>query len=190
MSQRETILNSQQVADLMGAHVETIRRLARKGAIPAFKMGKDWRFRRHALVNWVRKGSDGLQQPHVMVVDDDVAICKQIRRILESADWRVHAVPNGQEGLVYTKAHALDLILLDLDMPVMNGPQFLHHLRKMNCPTPVVIITGYPDGDLMEAAMDYGPLLLLAKPIEKAHLLATAGVVCSTAGQARKDRLI
>ncbi|NTV52704.1 MAG: helix-turn-helix domain-containing protein [Candidatus Firestonebacteria bacterium] len=50
-------LNTQAAADLLNAHVETIRRLARRGAIPAFKVGKDWRFHRDALLSWSKTAS-------------------------------------------------------------------------------------------------------------------------------------
>ena len=51
MTDNEEALNTHQAAALLGAHVETIRRLARKGAIPAFKVGKDWRFRKSSLLS-------------------------------------------------------------------------------------------------------------------------------------------
>ena len=44
MTVRDNVLNAQETADFLGAHVETVRRLARRGQIPAFKLGKDWRF--------------------------------------------------------------------------------------------------------------------------------------------------
>ena len=52
MTMNADVLNSQEAARLLGAHVETIRRMARRGAIPAYKIGKDWRFNKIALLNW------------------------------------------------------------------------------------------------------------------------------------------
>ncbi|MBI4776937.1 MAG: helix-turn-helix domain-containing protein [Deltaproteobacteria bacterium] len=51
-SDMKDVLNAKEAADLLRAHVETIRRMARRGDIPAFKMGKDWRFHRQALLRW------------------------------------------------------------------------------------------------------------------------------------------
>jgi len=58
-------------------------------------------------------------------------------------------------------------------MPEMNGPQFLEELRKIHPDLPVVIVTGYPDGELMKAAAGYAPVMLLAKPIVPALLERT-----------------
>ena len=48
---------AQEAAALLNAHVETVRRLARRGRIPAFKLGKDWRFPKDALLQWGRTSS-------------------------------------------------------------------------------------------------------------------------------------
>jgi excisionase family DNA binding protein len=46
------VLNAKEAADYLKAHVETLRRMARRGKIPAFKVGKNWRFHRDALRRW------------------------------------------------------------------------------------------------------------------------------------------
>jgi len=66
-----------------------------------------------------------------------------------------------------------DVIMLDLQMPNMNGPQFLAELRKTHASLPVVIITAYPNSDLMQKAMQYAPVLLLAKPLDRKLLERT-----------------
>ena len=50
-------LTAQEAAVLLNAHVETIRRLARQGEIPSFKLGKDWRFHEAALRSWADAAS-------------------------------------------------------------------------------------------------------------------------------------
>jgi excisionase family DNA binding protein len=52
------VINAREAAVFLKAHVETIRRMARRGEIPAFKVGRDWRFHKNALQTW----SDG-QRP-------------------------------------------------------------------------------------------------------------------------------
>ncbi len=51
------VLNTKEAAAFLGAHIETIRRLARRGEIPAYKIGKDWRYRKKALLEWVESQS-------------------------------------------------------------------------------------------------------------------------------------
>jgi excisionase family DNA binding protein len=55
------VMNAREAADFLKAHVETIRRLARRGEIPAFKVGKDWRFHKKALLSWTQ--GQGPTQP-------------------------------------------------------------------------------------------------------------------------------
>lgn len=62
-------------------------------------------------------------------------------------------------------------------MADMNGPQFLEELRKTHPDPPVVIVTGYPDSDLMKQATQYAPLMLLAKPAETDQLERTVRMV-------------
>ena len=47
------VLNANEAARFLRAHVETVRRLARRGDLPSFKVGRDWRFDRRALLRWI-----------------------------------------------------------------------------------------------------------------------------------------
>jgi excisionase family DNA binding protein len=52
MKSESGVLNAKEAAEYLKAHVETVRRMARRGEIPAFKLGKDWRFHLDALRRW------------------------------------------------------------------------------------------------------------------------------------------
>ena len=166
-----SILNAQEAARLLRAHVETLRRLARKGEIPAFKVGKDWRFQRDALMHWAETHHLRQRQPHVLAIDDEEAILRFIRRSLEPEGCRVHTASEGEEALGYVSQHTPDLVLLDLKMPGMNGVEFLRRFREDHADVPVMVVTGYPDSDLMHEALRYGPLTLLAKPVQRSQLV-------------------
>lgn len=172
MGKSNETLNAQEAADFLGAHVESIRRMARKGSIPAFKIGKDWRFNKASVLTW-SKINPGIKNQHaVLVIDDDAAVRRLMRRYLEPKGHRVLTAPTGVEGLAYLDSHSIDLVLLDLKMPVMSGPVFIRELRKTGMDTPVIIVTGYPDSTMMLEASRYGPLMLIPKPIEPEVLLA------------------
>lgn len=182
------ILNTKQAASLLGAHVETIRRMARKGEIPTFKIGTDWRYSKKALLQWAQTHHLRQKQPCVLIVDDETVICDMIRYILKPTGRQVLAAHSGSEGLSIVSRESIDLILLDLSMPGMTGPEFLRELRKTHPQIPVVIITGYPDSALMMEAYHYGPLLLVPKPVEKKLLLSAVDMAlngtldCKTGG--------
>jgi excisionase family DNA binding protein len=156
--------------------VETVRRLARRGEIPAFKVGKDWRFRRDALLGWTETHDLRRREPHVLVVDDEKVVRDVVRRLLEPESYRVATASDAEQGLDYVAQGPPDVVLLDLKMPGMNGVEFLRRLRKEHGDVPVLIITGYPSSDLMRQAVQYGPITLLPKPLEQRQLLRSVRV--------------
>ncbi len=171
MVNNSDVLNAKEAAGFLGAYVETIRRLARKGEIPSYKVGKDWRFRKEALINWAETHHLRHKPPCVLVIDDDAGVRRLMRRFLEAEGYRVFFASDGIEGLAWLDRESVSLILLDLKMPEMNGPEFLRRCREANPNLPVIVITGYPDSDLMIEAMRNGPITLVAKPIEREPLI-------------------
>jgi excisionase family DNA binding protein len=167
------ILTTQEAADILGAHIETVRRLARKGALPAFKVGKDWRFSRSALYKWTLDQQRVRQnKPTVLVIDDAPSITRLMRRIITPLGCHVVTAASGIEGLEIVFRQPVHLVLLDLKMPKMNGAQFIARLRDQHEHTPVIIVSGYPDSELMVAAMRFGPLMLIRKPVDKGALIS------------------
>ena len=187
MTRNDDVLNAREAAQLLGAHVETIRRMARRGAIPAYKIGKDWRFRKKRLLLWAESTPWLRQAAHIMVVDDDVGVRKMIRLHLEKAGYRVSVVDGAQAALDRIPQEAVDLVLLDLNMPRMNGPAFIRELRRSHVVLPIVIVTGYPDSNLMMEAYQFGPLILIPKPIEKKSLLSAVKMTLEGSLADRED---
>jgi len=177
VSRDSDVLNAIEAAALLGSHVETIRKLARRNEIPCFKAGRDWRFRKEALLRWADEQRSGAGDCSVLIIDDDENACSSFRRILRRVDCRVLQATSAADGLDLVAREAPDLILLDLLMPEMNGPQFLEELRKKYPDLPVVIVTGYPDSELMKQAMRYAPLMLLEKPVDPDLLERTVRMV-------------
>lgn len=177
METEKSIWNATKASDFLNIHVETIRWLARQGRIPAFKIGKDWRFQKEALLDWVQTKQSLPQSPLILVVDDDPVTNRFIKRVLEPLGYEVHGASNGEQGLKALAQNAYHLVLLDLMMPGMSGPEFLKSLRQSTVDIPIIIITGYPDSRLMMEANLYGPLILISKPIEREKLIAAVRMV-------------
>ena len=84
------------------------------------------------------------QGARVLVVDDDPSAREMITHHLENAGLEVQGVTNGQEGLDAVNREAPDAVILDLQMPVMDGMTFLDRLRSSpyHAGLPVIVVTG------------------------------------------------
>lgn len=181
MASENDFMSVADAAALLGVHIQTLRKLARQKKVPAFKLGRDWRFRREALVRWAdaqhSEESDRADGCSVLIIDDEKKVCRAIARMVEQFGCHTRQTTDGKMGLALVDEDVPDVILLDLKMPDMHGPQFLSKLRKTHPQLPVVIVTGYPDSELMHQAMHYAPLMVLAKPVEKKLLERTVRTV-------------
>ena len=173
MAREDDTLDIHGAARLLGVHVQTVRRLARCNQIPSYKVGKLWRFSRNGLRRWAERHHERSKAGHVLVVDDQETIQAFLRYALESEGYRVSAALGGAEALEMMRRDLPDLVILDLKMPEMNGPAVLKEIRGAYGMLPVVILTAYPDSDLMNEAMRYSPILLLPKPVGHEQVLQT-----------------
>jgi excisionase family DNA binding protein len=169
-------MNIPEAAEYFSVHIQTLRRLARQKKIPCFKVGRDWRFRKEALIKWADK--QGIAKPDeprcsVLVIDDEEKVCKRMAEVLERLGCQVRFATTGEMGLELTAQVTPDLIFLDLKMPNMNGPEFLSRLRETEPTLPVVVVTGYPDSHLVHKAIQHPPVLLLPKPATQEQLERT-----------------
>lgn len=111
---------------------------------------------------------------HCLVVDDSAVIRKVARRILEGLSFRVTEAENGEQALIACRTEMPEAILLDWNMPVMDGYQFLRELRKLpdgNAPK-VVFCTTENDLAHIARAMHAGANEYIMKPFDKEIMTA------------------
>ena len=108
-----------------------------------------------------------------LVVDDSRVVRKVARRILESQGFEVREAEDGQVALNACRASMPDSVLLDWNMPVMNGIEFLKALRKEFGPEqpPVMFCTTENDVSFIEQAIEHGAQEFIMKPFDEAILL-------------------
>lgn len=186
MTDQSQALNIREAAALLGVHEQTVRKLARSGKLPAFKVGRDWRFSRGALEQWTfqQSVSNG-NGCSVLVVDDEEEVCRALAERVSRLGCRARFETSSASGLTAVTASRPDLILLDLMMPELNGVSFLKTLRQTEPDLPVVIVTGFPDSKLLHDAMGYAPVMLLAKPVAQPLLARTIRALGSDTALAR-----
>lgn len=108
----------------------------------------------------------------ILVVDDEVDTTRILQMGLEQGGYQVIMAQNGAEALAAIAAELPDLILLDVDMPGMNGLQVLDHLKgdAATQHIPVVMLTAAADYHDMQRGWEHGSDLYLTKPIDPIEL--------------------
>jgi two-component system, chemotaxis family, chemotaxis protein CheY len=101
-----------------------------------------------------------------LIVDDSSFIREYLRQLLQRMGVVCEEARNGQEALLALNAEAFDLMLLDLNMPVMNGLECVKMLRDGKvCPlTKVMMVTTEADNSFICRALEYGADEFLMKP--------------------------
>lgn len=108
----------------------------------------------------------------ILIVDDDPQIRRLCRITLEEDGYVVKEANNGKEALAAIKETSVDLILLDLSMPDMDGFEFVKAIRS-GLPEPTIItMSGFMGGALLPAARVLGGTSTLAKPFSPESLLS------------------
>jgi FixJ family two-component response regulator len=109
--------------------------------------------------------------PSIYVVDDDGAFRVALARLLRACGYHVTLYESGDQLLENPPADASGCILLDLDMPGLNGLQLQQRLAQLRHLTPVIFLTGRGDIPATVQAMKGGAEDFLSKPVTKAALL-------------------
>ena len=111
--------------------------------------------------------------PRVLVVDDEAAIRRALRDILEFEKYEVVEATNGTECLVKLKQGKFDLIILDIKMPQMDGLDALDRISLLVPETPVVMISGHADIETAVETVKKGAFDFISKPLDLNRLLIT-----------------
>jgi len=108
----------------------------------------------------------------VLLVEDDPTTSRSIELMLNHANLNVYATDMGEEGIDLAKLYDYDLILLDLDLPDMDGHEVLRQLRLARVETPILILTGSDDTESKIKGFGFGADDYLTKPFHREELVA------------------
>jgi two-component system chemotaxis response regulator CheY len=117
----------------------------------------------------------------ILTVDDSVSIRQAIRIALTQAGYAVSEAGNGAEGLAKAEAGAFDMIITDLNMPVMDGLTMIRELRKRGkaVGVPIVFLSTESDDGAKQEAKAAGATGWMTKPFEAEQLVRIARKVLS-----------
>jgi two-component system nitrogen regulation response regulator GlnG len=108
--------------------------------------------------------------PSLLVVDDEPNILLAFRRAYRDTGIQVHTAESAEEGLNLAARHQPDVVVLDVQLPDLNGLDVFRRLHALDVHTPVIFITGKSTTDTAIEAMKLGAYDYLFKPLELAQL--------------------
>lgn len=124
---------------------------------------------------------------NTLIIEDDPVTSRSIAMLLNQSGFYSYTAVLGQEGLDFAKVYDYALILLDLDLPDMNGLEVLRQLRTSGDITPVMVVTGSNDTHSKLKAFGFGADDYLTKPFHREELVARAHAIVSRSN-AHKDK--
>jgi len=116
--------------------------------------------------------------PVVLVIEDDALVADMLRTMLSRAGYTVEIAADGVTGLARIAAGGVDLVLLDLLLPEINGLELCQRVRERESDVylPIIVLTGQVRADQRQAAFAAGADDFLTKPFEREELLARVQV--------------
>ena len=108
----------------------------------------------------------------VLLVEDDPTTAKSIEMMLTHANLNVYTTDLGEEGIDLAKLYDYDMILLDLNLPDMNGHEVLRQLRLGRVETPILILSGEDGTESKLRGFGFGADDYLTKPFHREELIA------------------
>jgi two-component system, OmpR family, response regulator MprA len=121
-------------------------------------------------------------EPHVLVVDDDRAIRDAVGRALRLHGFTVAAAPDGVEALAALARRPADVVVLDVNMPGVDGFSLTRRLREDGDDTPILLLTARDQVDDRVTGLDVGADDYLVKPFALEELLARLRALLRRAG--------
>jgi FixJ family two-component response regulator len=114
-------------------------------------------------------------KPKVFVVDDDVSVRQSLELLLSSAGWEAQTFTCAQEFLARPRTPAPSCLVLDLNLPDLDGLELQTRIADEQIGMPIIFITGFGDVPMTVRAMKAGALDVLTKPFRDSALLNAIG---------------
>jgi len=170
------LLTVKETAEYLRIPLPTVYYLVQRGQLPAIQIGGRWRIKKDSLDRDILR-EEGQGQPTVLVVDDEEDIQEMFKLFLKKAGFSRLIVGTGKEALAALKKQKFGLVYLDLQLPDITGDEIYKQAKAMDPELPIVIITGYPDSQMLDNILKFGPVTVLKKPLQINQLAQTLKIL-------------
>lgn len=166
------LMTVKETAEYLRIPLPTVYYLVQRGQLPAIQIGGRWRVKKDMLDRDIlRNQEEG--QPTVLVVDDDTGLQGMFKLFLKKQGFSRIVVGTGKEAIAAMQKQKFELCFLDLQLPDTTGDEIYKVAKDIQPAMPIVIITGYPDSQMLDNILKLGPVTVLKKPLKVEALQQT-----------------
>jgi len=170
------LLTVKETAKYLRIPLPTVYYLVQRGQLPAIQIGGRWRIKKNALDKDILK-EEKSGQPTVLVVDDDESLQNLFKLFLKKIGFSRVVVGTVKEAISALEKQKFDLVFLDLKLPDGPADDVYDFVKRDQPDCPVIIITGYPDSEMLDRILAKGPITVLKKPLKTEQLQQTVRIL-------------
>jgi two-component system response regulator YesN len=130
---------------------------------------------------------------HVLIVDDDPVICTGLQKLIDWNEYGYSAKDyalNGVEALKLIESRTYDLVITDIRMPKLDGIGLIQKLKERQCPSKIIILSGYREFEYARSAMEFGVKKYILKPVNEEILVNTILEMQSEIEETGRQKLV
>jgi len=127
-----------------------------------------------------------MKETKILIADDDIELCDLLKIYLEQEGMQVALVHNGEEAINYCQDNSLDLMILDVMMPIKNGFDTLREIRKKNN-LPILMLTAKGDKIDRIVGLEMGADDYVTKPCDPRELTARIRAIIRRTAQSNRS---
>jgi len=170
------LLTAKETAKYLRIPIPTVYYLLQRGRIPAVQIGGRWRIKKSILDREILR-QDKQHKPMVLVLDDDVGLQRLFQVFLKKMKFSRVVVGTVKDAISELRKRKFDLMFLDLQLPDALGDQVFKKAKDIDPDLNVIVITGYPDCEVLDRILQIGPVTVLQKPLKSAQLFQTVKIL-------------
>ena len=177
-----SLLTVKETAEYLRIPLPTVYYLVQRGQIPAIQIGGRWRIKKSSLDRDILR-QDKQGQPTVLVVDDDPDLQELFKAFLKKIGFSRVVVGTAKDAIHSLRKQKFDLMFLDLQLPDAPGDEVYKTAKSLDPDLNVIVITGYPDSEMLDRILQISPVTVLKKPLKIEQLNQTVKILGHTSSK-------
>ena len=170
------LLTVKETAEYLRIPLPTVYYLVQRGQLPAIHIGGRWRIKKSSLDRDILR-QDKQGQPTVLVVDDDPDLQELFKAFLKKIGFSRVVVGTAKDAIHSLRKQKFDLMFLDLQLPDGTGDEVYKTAKQIDPDLNVIVITGYPDSEMLDRILQISPVTVLKKPLKIEQLNQTVKIL-------------